>query len=366
MVRPLIEDVTLAKTDRIQAHVRFRDGQTTSLTLPMPPKSWQLRQTYPATLATLDRLLDHNTDAGAAAPLNAAGHRSGEGKPFTGRIVLDLRRAHHMPSHAERLRARGLLDMAEITRALGVHPTTIKNWQRARLLISHEANDKTSGIHIQDRGQLELALIGGYLCPVAVSFLVNLARAEVPLDQVRRPLVALPVRVVDRRRGLCRAARPCSRIRAATVFLLTRQPSSRRSAVTRGNPYLPSCRLNRRKTSALSRSGVLPAALACYLSTSRNQGRDIPSARRPPRTGCDAAPSGRRSARPLVPPYRVPDPEGHDPEGHAALEDIALHGKLSVLAPQPRPLRPLILAQGAGSIPAPPLVGVDQFPRCLR
>jgi hypothetical protein len=142
MARLLIEDVTLAKTDRIQAHVRFRGGQTTSLTLPIPPKSWQLRQTHPATLATLDRLLDDNTDAGTAAALNAAGHRSGEGKPFTGRIVLDLRRAHHMPSHAERLRARGLLDMAEITRALGVHPTTIKNWHRAGLLISHQANDK--------------------------------------------------------------------------------------------------------------------------------------------------------------------------------------------------------------------------------
>jgi hypothetical protein len=142
MVRLLIEDVTMAKTDRIQAHVRFRGGQTTSLTLPIPPKSWQLRQTHPATLATLDRLLDDNTDAGTAAALNAAGHRSGEGKPFTGRIVLDLRRAHHMPSHAERLRARGLLDMAEIALALGVHPTTIKNWHRAGLLISHQANDK--------------------------------------------------------------------------------------------------------------------------------------------------------------------------------------------------------------------------------
>jgi hypothetical protein len=142
MIRLLIEDVTLAKTDHIQAHVRFRGGQSTSLTLPIPPKSWQLRQTHPATLAMLDRLLDENTDAGTAQALNAAGHRSGEGKPFTGRIVLDLRRAHHMPSHAERLRARGLLDMAEITEALGVHPTTIKNWHRAGLLVSHKANDK--------------------------------------------------------------------------------------------------------------------------------------------------------------------------------------------------------------------------------
>ena len=63
MVRLLIEDVTMAKTDRIHAHVRFRGGQTTSLTLPIPPKSWQLRQTHPATLATLDRLLDDHTDA---------------------------------------------------------------------------------------------------------------------------------------------------------------------------------------------------------------------------------------------------------------------------------------------------------------
>ena len=98
MIRLLVEDVTLAKTDRIQAHVRFRGGQTTSLTLPIPPKSWQLRQTHPATLATLDRLLDEHTDAGTAEALNAAGHRSGEGKPFTGRIVLDLRRAHTCPA----------------------------------------------------------------------------------------------------------------------------------------------------------------------------------------------------------------------------------------------------------------------------
>jgi hypothetical protein len=107
MIRLLIEDVTLAKTDHIHAHVRSRGGQTTSLTLPIPPKAWQARETNPDTLATLDRLLDEHTDGETAEALNAAGHRSGEGKPFTGRIVLDLRRAHHMPSHAERLRARG-------------------------------------------------------------------------------------------------------------------------------------------------------------------------------------------------------------------------------------------------------------------
>jgi len=142
MIRLLIADVTLAKTDRIHAHVRFRGGQTTSLTLPIPGKAWQLRETHPDTLAMLDRLLDEHTDAETAAVLNAASHRSGEGKPFTGRIVLDLRRAHGMPSHIERLHARGLLTIDEIAEQLGVHRSTIKAWHRAGLLTPHKANDK--------------------------------------------------------------------------------------------------------------------------------------------------------------------------------------------------------------------------------
>jgi DNA-binding transcriptional regulator YiaG len=142
MIRLLIDDVTLTKTDRIHAHVRFRGGQTTSLTLPIPGKAWQLRETHPDTLALLDKLLDEHTDAETAAALNTAGHRSGEGKPFTGRIVLDLRRAHHMPSHLERLRGQGLLTIDELADQLSVHRTTIRNWHRAGLLIAHKANDK--------------------------------------------------------------------------------------------------------------------------------------------------------------------------------------------------------------------------------
>jgi excisionase family DNA binding protein len=142
MTRLLIDDVTLTKTDHIHAHVRFRGGQATSLTLPIPGKAWQLRETHPDTLTALGRLLDEHTDAQTAAALNAAGHRSGEGKPFTNRIVLDLRRAHHMPSHLERLHAQGLLTIDELAARLGVHKTTIKHWHQAGLLASHKANDK--------------------------------------------------------------------------------------------------------------------------------------------------------------------------------------------------------------------------------
>jgi len=142
MARLLIDDVTMTKTDRIHLHVRFRGGQTTSLDVPIPPTAWQLRQTRPETLAALDQLLEDHTDAQAAAALNTAGHRSGEGKPFTGRIVLELRRSHHLPSHADRLRARGLLTLTETASRLGVHTSTIKAWRRAGLLTAHQANDK--------------------------------------------------------------------------------------------------------------------------------------------------------------------------------------------------------------------------------
>ena len=142
MARLLLDDVTITKTDRIHLDIRFRGGQATSLDVPIPPTAWQLRQTRPETLAALDQLLDDHTDAEAAAALNAAGHRSGEGKPFTGRIVLELRRSQHLPSHADRLRARGLLTLTEVADRLGVHISTIKAWRRAGLLTAHKANDK--------------------------------------------------------------------------------------------------------------------------------------------------------------------------------------------------------------------------------
>jgi hypothetical protein len=94
----LIEDVTLNKSDQIHLHVRFRGGQTTTLTIPIPLNSWQARQTDPNTLAMLDRLLDDHTDAETAEQLNAAGRRTGMNKPFTRPIVVHLRRATISPA----------------------------------------------------------------------------------------------------------------------------------------------------------------------------------------------------------------------------------------------------------------------------
>jgi hypothetical protein len=72
------------------------------------------RQTEPGTFALLDRLLDDHTDAEVVEHLNRAGHVSGEGQPFHARIVMHLRRAHQLPSRAERLRAAGMLNLTEM------------------------------------------------------------------------------------------------------------------------------------------------------------------------------------------------------------------------------------------------------------
>jgi DNA invertase Pin-like site-specific DNA recombinase len=147
IVRLLIEDVTLTKTDQIHLHIRFRGGQTTTLTIPKALNSWQARQTPADTLAEIDRLLDDHTDAETAAKLNQAGRRSGTNRPFTARIIIGTRRRNDLPSHRERLRARGMLTQQEITEQLGVHANTIHAWRRAGLLPAHKANDKNDYLY---------------------------------------------------------------------------------------------------------------------------------------------------------------------------------------------------------------------------
>jgi hypothetical protein len=147
MIRLVIDDVTLDRTDVINLNVRFRGGQTVSLTIPIPPMAWQARQTDPDTLAALDRLLNDHTDTETAAALNTAGHRSGTGEAFTARIVLQLRRSNGLTSRHERLRAAGMLTVDELAAQLDVHHTTIKRWQAAGLLHGHKANDKNQRLY---------------------------------------------------------------------------------------------------------------------------------------------------------------------------------------------------------------------------
>ena len=60
---------------------------------------------------------------------------------------MHVRRKYHLPSHADRLRAQGLLTTTELAQRLTVHPSTIKSWTKAGILNSHKANDKNERLY---------------------------------------------------------------------------------------------------------------------------------------------------------------------------------------------------------------------------
>jgi len=130
MVRLLLDDVTLVRTDEIVVHVRFRGGVIRSLRLPLPRNAADLRRTDPAVVAEIDRLLEEHTDAEVAAILNARGLRPGVADRFTAAIVVHLRCKYGLTDRYTRLRARGLLTLSEVAEVLGAHPSTVKVWAR--------------------------------------------------------------------------------------------------------------------------------------------------------------------------------------------------------------------------------------------
>jgi DNA invertase Pin-like site-specific DNA recombinase len=128
IVRLLIEDVTVQKTDSIMAHIRFKGGATRTLAVPLPPPFAQSRLTPSDTLAAIDRLLDTATDAEVAAQLNAQGYRTFVGLPFQATHVSQLRRAHGLKDRWTRLREAGLRTAAEVATQLGVTAQTVWHW----------------------------------------------------------------------------------------------------------------------------------------------------------------------------------------------------------------------------------------------
>jgi DNA invertase Pin-like site-specific DNA recombinase len=143
IARLLLTDVTVTRTaDTITAHVRLRGGQTCTLNLPMPKTGPEARRTPPQVITAIDELLDHHTSGETAAILNDRGLHSGTGEPFHQRMLDQIIRAYRLRSRRSRLRATGMLTLAETAAAHGVHPHTIKAWRRAGIVGAQRYNDK--------------------------------------------------------------------------------------------------------------------------------------------------------------------------------------------------------------------------------
>jgi hypothetical protein len=143
VVRLLIEDVTVQKTDHILAQIRFKGGAIRTLTIPLPPPFTQSRLTPPETLTAIDQLLDTYTDAEIAAQLNAQGYHTFAGLPFQATHVSQLRRAHGLQDRLTRLRDAGMRTAAEVAAHLGVSEQTVWRWYHRGWM---------TGAHYHDRG----------------------------------------------------------------------------------------------------------------------------------------------------------------------------------------------------------------------
>jgi DNA invertase Pin-like site-specific DNA recombinase len=146
----VIEDATLVKMPDegvTKVHVRFRGGQTTTLTTAMPKASWEKVKTPPAIVALVDQLLDDHLYEEIAAILNERGLRPGGSAwpgrgdtRFTAARVQYLVHTYGLRMRRERLRARGLLTKQEIATRLGIHATTVASWVRHGLIKAHAYN----------------------------------------------------------------------------------------------------------------------------------------------------------------------------------------------------------------------------------
>jgi len=142
MLRLLLDDVTLLRTDEILAQIRFRGGATHTVRLPLPLSAPELRKVDPAVVAEVDRLLDDHTDAEIVDILNSRGLRPGVAEQFSLKILYVLRRTYGLHDRYTRLRHRGLLTLQEISQLLGVDPATVKIWARTGHIPSQIYNDK--------------------------------------------------------------------------------------------------------------------------------------------------------------------------------------------------------------------------------
>jgi DNA invertase Pin-like site-specific DNA recombinase len=141
MLALLIEDVTLIKQHQITAAVRFRGGDTTTLTLPRPLTAQQLRATHAEVRQQIDVLLNDYFDAQIAHILNERGLHTGAGEAFDAVSVQWVRSSAKLPSLKQRLIAAGMLTTRQLGEMLGVKRTTLSRWRKQSLIEGRICNE---------------------------------------------------------------------------------------------------------------------------------------------------------------------------------------------------------------------------------
>ncbi|HEY5127837.1 MAG TPA: recombinase family protein [Bradyrhizobium sp.] len=161
ILRLLIDDVTLIKSQTITVHVRLSGGATRTLVLDRPLPIAQIRKFKPELVAEVDRLLDHHCDREIADILNERGSRTWEGKSFNLKKIAFIRAAYKLTSRHERLRRRGMLTTRELAAKFGVAGTTVHAWGRQGLIKKCYTDSLNRGLWEVPSGQTILKGYGG-------------------------------------------------------------------------------------------------------------------------------------------------------------------------------------------------------------
>ena len=143
ILRLLIEDVTLKKTDKnIEAYILFKSKQTKSIILPLPKKSAELRKTSLDVLEKINKLTDKHLDSQIVNILNNEGYKPSFTKKFSISIVQRLRNKYKIKSYYDKLKEQGLLTAKELARMLNLKSSAcVYTWYRHGLLDGYKAND---------------------------------------------------------------------------------------------------------------------------------------------------------------------------------------------------------------------------------
>jgi DNA invertase Pin-like site-specific DNA recombinase len=150
MLAYVIEDATLMKhpdDGTTKVHIRFRGGQTTTLTTVNPKASWEKVKTPTEIVELVNQLLDDHIYDEIAEILNARGLHPGgaartgkDGARFTALRVQYIVHTYGLRSRFDRLRGRGLLTKKEIASRLGIHACTLTRWVEHGIIKAHAYN----------------------------------------------------------------------------------------------------------------------------------------------------------------------------------------------------------------------------------
>jgi DNA-binding transcriptional regulator YiaG len=135
MVRLMLEDVTLIKSDEITVNARFKGGAVRTLHLPIPPTAWQKFRTNPELVGQIDRLLESHTCQEIAEILNERHeYKPGKANRFNRAMINRIQRDYSLKSRYDRLRETGMLTQKEVAQILGVSTQTVcRRWRQGWL-----------------------------------------------------------------------------------------------------------------------------------------------------------------------------------------------------------------------------------------